>query len=112
MVEDLPSWEEEVVDQLQWRIEVLWEWEVEWECGLEEGLKQGECLVWAVLEPVVQKVAKVAGLDELLWVALQLLAWRPVVVRSMLVVEVVVSSFLVGSTQVLPAEVLGLEASK
>ena len=44
--------------------------------------------MWAVLEPVVQRVATVAVLDVLLWVALQLVALELVVEVSMLVVVV------------------------
>ena len=47
---------------------------------------QEEYLVWAVLEPVVQRVATVAVLDVLLWVALQLVALELVVEVSTLVV--------------------------
>ena len=50
---------------------------------------------WVVLELVVQRVATVADLDVLLWVALQLLALELAVAVSMLaVVEPVVLLYL------------------
>ena len=68
---------------------------------------------WVVLELVVQRVATVADLDVLLWVALQLLALELAVAVSMLAVvePVVLPYLLVESTQVVRSQGWASEVS-